>query len=153
MAIQLDRGQYPGWWPGGGISGHQTWGDPGEILQVSSRVQSPSLTGRLILCANSNNSNTSFISGPVEVEDSNGEIGEMSAWWWWWWWWFTPWSQTAGAGDGGLINHHYNSSSLLAPLSSPDMKSSVGVLPNKMTKPGIWWPGHPEPRLNSYYLL
>ena len=55
---------------------------PGEILQVSSRVQSTSLTGRLILCANSNNSNTSFISSPVEVEDSNGEIGEMSACWW-----------------------------------------------------------------------
>ena len=55
---------------------------PGEILQVSSRVQSLSLTGRLIHWANSNNSNTSFISSPVEVVDSNGEIGEMSACWW-----------------------------------------------------------------------
>ena len=49
----------------------ETWGDlgrPGEIFQVSSRVRSVSLAGRLILSANSNNSETSFISSPLDLE-------------------------------------------------------------------------------------
>ena len=131
---------------GGGNSGAcrpgETWGDPPGI-QLSAECYS--LTGRLILWSNthhSHHSNTSSVHSFL-AQQFSGEIGEMSAWCWWWWFTLWRWSQTAG--PAGLINHHYNSSSLLAPLSSPDMKSSVGVWPNKMTKPGIWWPGQARP--------
>ena len=115
-----------------------------------------SLTGRLILWSNSNNSNTSspanssFISSPAvssqwswrirteklgKCQSVESLVMEVVVW-------CVARQLNLVASLINIITLH-PSTSLLSPHSSPDMRSSVGVWPNKMTMPGIWCPEPP----------